>query len=729
MRESSVPRFWATLKPLRRGLRPGTSLRQGLGLGVFLAAGLIGQTVAQAEGQVQADAGSRADLAADGSQRAGGRARRGKAAGRQARAEQLYRQGLAALKDKRYKAAVADLDASYRASPRPQTMYTLAIAYSGLGYPDKAVEAFAAYVDFADPETDAALLAAVRAEMERITKSVARFRVSLTPTNAQLLIDGQPIALKNNQLWLKPGQHRIAIRAKGHEPFAKDVDVTQGHYTLEVHLRPLKVAPEERVRALLKKADAQVQAGDLLGAVHTYEAAEALIPTPHGAGAAGLSLEQLGHLAAAETQVLQALRQGRDPWVRAHRGPLRAAKQRLEKALGTLSVAGDENTVGAMVWVNGRAVGRLPLPEDRLVRVEGGAVTVKASLAGYEPFVHTLTVEPQAEREVFVELEKAEVTPVGLALPSDGQGVPQVEVVAKPASKVEAPAAPEAPLPASPDVVAAALPEASVAAEVLEPDEEPETAAPVVASVAPFKPVVPAPPLAEPEEEVSEPKAPRTMDTPWMAAREAAGIEINTGLGYQAVLAGGTAGSSGGLAGRLLSLGYRPVWPVSVGVQLLNGSVDWGTAGTQVVADAHPGFYLRAHSQRERAIGAFDLWGGVGFQPVGFSIGVFEREDAPASTRDVSQLETLSGQDVAADEGQTELSDKVTYQSYNVPLEFGVSFYLTPDMAVEFASALTFWIPVQECYSVDATGNRVCYDDDLTRKSTFYVGVGLAFLE
>ena len=57
-------------------------------------------------------------------------------------AQELYDQGMAALNAGRYKEAAEKLDASYRAQPIALVLYNLGLAYSGMGYPDRAVESF-----------------------------------------------------------------------------------------------------------------------------------------------------------------------------------------------------------------------------------------------------------------------------------------------------------------------------------------------------------------------------------------------------------------------------------------------------------------------------------------------------------------------------------------------------------------------------------------------------------
>lgn len=718
MRESSVTCLQATLKPFFGRRRPTSALfvlGAWLGFRLLVAAPVLAQPASPAPSP-----GLGGDVPEDSASRAVGEGMRpegsgsvlpgmGSATGPTQSAggpsvqttltspEQLYREGLAAIQANRFKAAVAALDTSYRLRPRPVTMYALALAYSGLGYPDKAVEAFAAYVEFADPQADAVTIAAVRKEMERITESVARFAVSLKPADAVIRIDGQPVTPKNDQLWLKPGQHRIAIQAPAHEPFAQDLDVRPGRFELDIRLRPLTVAPEVRANELLAEGDRLAASGDLMGAAALYDASHALVPTAHAAGAAGLAREQLGHLAQAEGQILEALHSPRDPWVRAHRAELRAARYRLERTLGEVTVHGDPVYVGAMVWVNGRSVGRLPLSGSQLARVEAGVVTVKATLAGFQEFQHELQMEAQGRQEVRVEMTKAPIVPTGLSLPPAEPGLAGgVNQSAAATSATVAMAAPAA---------APSPPRAPLVADALEPVQPVPTG------------------VATGEAEVGGYGLP-------IEAEPATGVEMAVGLGWQFVLSHGLAGSSGALAPRLFAVGYRPVWPFSFGVQLFNASVDFNHDDTRWIGAVHPGFYLRAHSQRYRAARMVDVWGGIGFQPLGFALARYSDGSQGSNAQDSSETADLDPDALAAAllNDEIHVGDLVSQQSYNIPLELGVAFYITPGLALELSSALTFWLPVQKCFFVNATSERLCFDEELKSQTTLYLGFGLSFL-
>lgn len=199
------------------------------------------------------------------------------------------------------------------------------------------------------------------------------------------------------------------------------------------------------------------------------------------------------------------------------------------------------------------------------------------------------------------------------------------------------------------------------------------------------------------------------------------------GLGYQFIFGDAPGGNGGGLAARLFSVGYRPFWAVSFGVQLLNAGIDLSEEGTQFIASANPGLYVRGHSQQRREPMGFDFWGGLGFQPLAMTFAVFESTGQALSAQDLSQQ---SGDSLvtAAAKGEFNVGDLVTYQTYNISLDLGASLYLTERFAVELQSALTFWVPVQECFFIDASGDRLCFDSDLEGQTSFYLGLGVAFL-
>lgn len=580
-----------------------------------------------------------------------------------AEAEPLYREGLTAIRNGHFKEAVANLDAAYRAYPAPLTMYALAFAYNGLGYPDKAVEALSAYVDLAVPAGhDPALIAEVQREIARLLAEVARFSVKLSPEALELRIDDQVIQPKDGQLWLQPGRHEIAASAPGHEPFEQGLEVRPGRFELDIQLRPLPAPAGQVALALCAEGDRFAETGDMLAAVECYERARVLRPTARAIGSTGLARAQLGEIAVAVPLLRDALAAAGDPWIKAHRGTLRAALSRAEQRLATIVLTGDATETGARVWLDGRAMGRLPDLVDRPQMVAAGTVSVRAALSGHREYRRELEIRPGDERTValtFVPTKAGELT---LEL------TPNVE------------------------------PPAGSAGEHRRRQVEARTASEIAAAE-------------------SRPFA------------FATGLEMSLELGYDFSLRNGLGGSAGSIAARLFSIGYRPFWPVSFGVHLLTGAMNVTHEGTQFIGAVYPGLYVRAHSQRQRRSFAVDVWGGIGFVPLSLGLVVRESRDQGVTNLDASRVDDAEDVLNSVAKDSSGISDLVTLQSYNIPLELGVSFYLTPGMALSLSSALTFYRPVQQCYFTELSGDHVCYDSDLRAQTSLYIGFGLSLLQ
>ncbi len=288
-------------------------------------------------------------------------------AGAQA-ARELYDQGVQALSAGRYDEAARALDAAYRQQPSAEALYNLGLAYKGMGHPDKAFEAFEGYVKLADPKKDAKTIAAVRAEIDRLKASYARYALKLSPPEATIAIDGAPATPNRGELWVQTGKHAITVRAQGYDTYEQTLQVTAGHFDLEVQLRQPSGPPDQRAATLVDEGIALQAAGRLQPAIEKYKAAQAIYPTPRGVAQLGLAEEAFGELPAAERDLQEALSTPKNPFIRENKRKLKAALERVKRQLATLTITGSPE--GAEVFINGKSVGVLPIAEP--VRVVGG---------------------------------------------------------------------------------------------------------------------------------------------------------------------------------------------------------------------------------------------------------------------------------------------------------------------------------------------------------------------
>lgn len=602
-------------------------------------------------------------------------------------ARDLYDQGMQALNAGRYRDAAEKFDASYRLSPVPLVLYNLGLAYGGMGYPDKAVESFEKFVQFADPTKEGRTIAAVRQEIRRIEDSYGRFNVALTPPDALIEIDGVVQQPRDGKLWVEMGQHRITIRATGYETYQQTLQVQAGKFDLQIKLREPTGPPSARAAALIDEGVALQASGNFPGAIEKYQLAQAIQPSPRGAGQLGLAEDQVGELGRAEEHLNEALAQKRDPWVKENKRKLEQTLRRIQGQLGELTISGTPD--GSEIFVAGRSLGMLPF--GRPVKVASGTLTVRAEHDGYEMWEQVVELPARGSTSVVVAMSRK----------------------AEPA-------------------IVAPIPIPLAAAPVTEPPPQP-----------PPEPLAAAPPPEpvpqEPRPEELKPEAPNQADIEAMSEAQEqgklpdehpkqTGFELSLHGGYQFWIGGpnpgsgdNIPGSSGAIVPLQLSLGARILWPLSFGVQL-NAGMDFAADGTKVVVNAHPGLYVRGHLGQDKKQLGWDVWGGTGLQPIAMQVLVLEAQ--PIDPSMITGPVSASAIQTAATQQATGVTYVRTIQSVNVPLELGGTLFVTPGFGIDLAMALTFWIPGQSCLQDDQ--DSVCVDADA--QTSFFIGAGLSFL-
>jgi tetratricopeptide (TPR) repeat protein len=582
-----------------------------------------------------------------------------------------FDRGVAAFQAGRFEAALAAFDISYRRQPNAATLFQMAVTYLAMGQPYTALETYHSFLRSADPATNADKIAEANREITRIHASVGRFTLKLSPHQASLSIDGHPAVVRDSELWLMPGTHGISIRAPGYESYAQTIDAQKGRFSLEINLRQNSATPQEQVTVLLDEAQLLKSQGDIPSALARCREAQAVLSTPRGLAQLGLTEQVNGELANAEDHITAALKTPKDPYVRKNKTQLRAALDTLKKltrnyAKVTLTGAPAE----ASVYVGERLVGTLGTTP--LLRVPPGPVLLIGRLSGYADAVYE------------GELPRRSLHPVELRL----EPLPPL---------------PPPPAPPAPPVVAA---------PVVAPPAAPP---PIDEPIAPPPP----PPLtvnqADIEAQLREQGRPPEEDT------LATGFELNVAAGYQFWLGDGPWNSSGGGALRV-SLGARIPWFLSFGVSLINVSADLGTKHTSALLTFNPGFYVRGHSQKFRRQHAIDVWGGVAFVPIGLALAAFD--DTSTLEERLAGVDPNKVQSVVVD--RLGIGRMVSRQSINVPIELGVTWYLSRGVGIMLNAAFEFWFPKQLCYH--ASGDRYCVSDGLDTQHSLFVGAGVSFL-
>jgi tetratricopeptide (TPR) repeat protein len=110
--------------------------------------------------------------------------------------------------------------------------------------------------------------------------------------------------------------------------------------------------------------------------------------SPKSAAQLGLAEQALGRWEDAEGHVAEALRAPHDPWIAKYRSQLESSLALIRENVARLEIAGQP--AGAEVSVNGRSVGRLPLPDA--VSVSAGDVVVELRAPGYRKEVRNISI-------------------------------------------------------------------------------------------------------------------------------------------------------------------------------------------------------------------------------------------------------------------------------------------------------------------------------------------------
>ncbi|MDH5673317.1 MAG: PEGA domain-containing protein [Myxococcales bacterium] len=614
-------------------------------------------------------------------------------------AKELFDQGVRALQAGRYSEAARALDASYRQHKVPATLYNLALAYQGMGYPGKAHQAFESYVQFADPAKEATTIQGAKGETRRLRGAHGRFALKLTPAEAIVEVDGKRAKATAGELWIATGSHRIAIHAEGYERYEQALQVSSGQFDLEIRLRRPSGTPSERADALVTAGMSLQSAGDFAGAMAKYRQAEAIEPTPRGSAQMGLAEEQLGDPGAAARHLDKALRSSGDSFIRKHRGRLKRARERVSGQLGMLDVKG--TPVGAEVFINDRPVGKLPFSGP--LHVVAGSVRVGARMEGYADFEARVQIPARGFGEAMIQMQPASnEAPAPTLAPITMQSAPAAAAPAPPAAPPAAPAPAPAPPPQPPPPAAVAQAQTQDQPPAV---DEPRPESGRVSDIEDFSDRASEAPSGKPPEQL------------------ATGFETTLGAGHLFWLSGPeTDGSSGAFAAQL-NFGARVAWPVSFGLQL-NTSVDLDEEGVTAVIAANPGLYVRGHVQREKRDLWFDVWGGIGFQPITMQFSMRESEKIDPTMIDLTAADQTSQTDIAR--RQLGVGDLLTIQSVNLPLELGAVFYVTKTFGFHVAGQLTFWFPIQEC--IHDGDDAICVEEGLEDQTSLSITGGLSFL-
>ena len=172
-------------------------------------------------------------------------------------------------------------------------------------------------------------------------------------------------------------------------------------------------------------------------AADLFRQAYDLSHTPRAAAQLGLCEQALGQLLESEQHLSEALVAESDPWISGKRGTLEDSREAVRKRLGSLHIEGQPT--GALVTLNDRVLGRLPLSDDAFALPGPSVLTVRKD--GYESKSVEVRVEAGQKQLLKVELATpSETTTAGTAKIAD-ESLGTVEAKAADARPTSSPGA------------------------------------------------------------------------------------------------------------------------------------------------------------------------------------------------------------------------------------------------------------------------------------------------
>ncbi|MFT3925174.1 MAG: hypothetical protein QM778_21740 [Myxococcales bacterium] len=137
------------------------------------------------------------------------------------------------------KRAVAEFDAgnwvearvlfqqAHNLNPNARTWRSLGLtAFELRRYVDAIAELEAALADNRKP-LNAKAREEVSQLLARAREFVAVYQVSVTPADAEVLVDGKAASLRDGQLFLDPGNHSVVVRAAGYQEARQDLQIVE----------------------------------------------------------------------------------------------------------------------------------------------------------------------------------------------------------------------------------------------------------------------------------------------------------------------------------------------------------------------------------------------------------------------------------------------------------------------------------------------------------------------
>lgn len=147
-------------------------------------------------------------------------------------AKEHFRRGVELVDAGRFEEAAIAFERAYRASPHPRVLYNVGLAYAAVDDPVRALDALERYLAAtSDPPGESRR---TRAEqlVRQLASRIAVVSLNVVPSDAAVLVDGQPVAPRvRSALRLPGGKHTIRASRDGHEPLERELELVGGERT------------------------------------------------------------------------------------------------------------------------------------------------------------------------------------------------------------------------------------------------------------------------------------------------------------------------------------------------------------------------------------------------------------------------------------------------------------------------------------------------------------------
>jgi len=271
----------------------------------------------------------------------------------QARAH--FKTGTKLYRDGNYAGALAEFEAAYALKPGPGSLQNIALSQKALFRYGEAADSLTRLLLRHEAELSSAEIAAARVARDELKTLVGSIRLTVTPPDARVTLDGQSlgVAERASSLRVNVGEHVIVAEAPGYARFSRAIRVAGGQENV-----PVTVALEP----VLGFVD--VRASDPSAAI-------AIDGKPVALG------NYLGPVAPVEDHLIQVYKAGFEPF-----------ETRVRVEVGqTLVVAGKLGKKDARATVAATAPGVLPPPpEPKPSTGWYGLVALNLQATGVAPF-------------------------------------------------------------------------------------------------------------------------------------------------------------------------------------------------------------------------------------------------------------------------------------------------------------------------------------------------------